>query len=195
MNRLLSYTSLLVFFSVFALVSSCAPDRNENTKAFVQELNDRKIKRITNAQLVSTVDDWGKVLVQNSGKALTSALTKNTGNKSLCTLNDIPVIQKLEKQYAITIGLLTEKDTANPALHPKERELLAAYQYNAQNKLEQITNIQKINDTLFVYNAPVDPNDLICKTCADQATLPFAVWRVVFNKREVIRRIDPKKLK
>jgi hypothetical protein len=195
MNRIFSSFALLVcsLFFLF-LVAACNPERNQNTKAFVQEMNDSKIKRVTDVQLTTTIDEWGKALVLTTRKALTNELHKTGSDSTLCTLEKIPVIRKLEKQYAITIDLLKAKDVKNPALNPKERDLLGAYVYNAQNKLEQNDNVQKLNDTLFVYNSPVPTDDLICKTCTDNAALPFVIWRIVFNKREVIRRINPKKL-
>ncbi|MFC5410651.1 hypothetical protein ACFPMF_15110 [Larkinella bovis] len=195
MNRIVSNWFFLLSGLFFGLYfTACTPDRNQNTKELAQEMNDRKIKRVTDAQLTTTVDEWGKSLVQTARKALTTELQKNTGDTARCSVGNLPVIQKLAKKYAVTIDLLSAKDTANPVLNTKEQELLAAYFYNAQNNLEQNDNIQKLSDTLFVYNAPVAPDDLICKTCSDQATPPFVVWRVVFKKREVIRRIDPKKL-
>ncbi|GAB3895527.1 hypothetical protein GCM10028803_12160 [Larkinella knui] len=195
MNRIFSPFSVFIGpLCVLVLSVSCSPDRNQNTKELVQEMNDHKIKRVTNVQLTTTVDEWGKALVLTARKALTNELTKNAGDSTLCTLEGIPAIRRLEKQYAITIDLLRAKDVKNPALDPKERDLLGAYVYNAQNKMDQIDNVQKLNDTLFVYNSPVATDDIICKTCTDKAALPFVIWRIVFNKREVIRRINPKKL-
>ncbi|RAJ98044.1 hypothetical protein LX87_02952 [Larkinella arboricola] len=191
MNRIFSVFALLLTIAFF---SSCGLDQNQSSKELAREMNDRKIKRVTDAQLTVTVDDWGKAIVQTSRKALTTELAKKSNDKSLCSLEGIPAIQKLEKQYAVSIDLLSSKDTANQALDAKERELLLAYRYNALNKLEQIDNIQKVHDTLFVYNSPVPVDDIICKTCTDDAALSFVIWRVTFKKREVIRRINPKKL-
>ncbi|WP_138993003.1 hypothetical protein [Larkinella sp. C7] len=196
MNRIFSpFAFLLSLLFLLFFESACSPDQNQNTKELAQEMNDRKIKRVTNVQLTTTVDEWGKALILTTRKALTRELTKKPGDSTFCNLENIPAIQKLEKQYAITIDLLKAKDVTNPALDPKERDLLGAYVYNAQNKLEQNDNVQKLNDTLFVYNSPVATDDVICKTCTDSAALPFVIWRIVFNKREVIRRVNPKKLK
>ncbi|MFD1142640.1 hypothetical protein ACFQ4C_16055 [Larkinella insperata] len=191
MNRIFSLFALLL---PVTFLYSCGLDQNQSSKELALEMNDRKIKRVTDAQLTATVDEWGKALVQTSRKALTAELAKKVGDQSRCTLEGIPAVEKLEKQYAVTIDLLSAKDTANPALNTKERELLLAYRYNALNKMEQTDNIQKVNDTLFVYNSPVATNDPICTTCTDDAALPFVIWRVVFEKREIIRRINPKKL-
>ncbi|WP_133299834.1 hypothetical protein [Larkinella punicea] len=196
MNRIFSpFALLLSLLFLLLFESACSPDQNQNTKELAQEMNDRKIKRVTNVQLTTTVDEWGKALILTTRKALTRELTKKPGDSTFCNLENVPAIQKLEKQYAITIDLLKAKDVTNPALDPKERDLLGAYVYNAQNKLEQNDNVQKLNDTLFVYNSPVATDDIICKTCTDNAALPFVIWRIVFNKREVIRRVNPKKLK
>ncbi|WP_128545647.1 hypothetical protein [Larkinella soli] len=192
MNR-----SFRLFMLLLPAFSACNSDRVQNTRELALEMNDRKIKRVTDAQLVSTADEWGKALVITARKSLTNELAKTPGGPAtpLCRLEGLPVIQKLEKQYAVSIDLLSTEEMKNPALNPKERELLDAYRYNAERKLEQSDNVQKIADTLFVYNAPVPTDDPICRTCADSAALPLVIWRVVFNKREIIRRINPRKLR
>ncbi len=80
-------------------------------------------------------------------------------------------------------------------LSSKEREVLDAYLYNAEQKLPQISNIQKINDTLYVYNAAVPTQNVICQTCFGDHKTPLAVWRLVFPKREIVRRMKPTKKK
>lgn len=191
---------LIRSFALSFILSACTPtDSTQSTRQLAQEMNDHQIKRVTAAQLTSTVDEWGKAIVDAAQKSLTAELDKTSGNPGhtagLCELDGITAIQNLEKRYKVQIDLLGANDVKNPELFPKERELLDAYLYNAEKKLPQSDNIQPLADTLFVYNAPVAASTTVCQTCSDSAALPFVVWRVVFNKREVIRGIDPKKLR
>lgn len=179
---------------IVILLAACNPEPAQNSKALAQEMRDRKIKRVTPAQLAGTVDEWGKAVVAEAQTALTAELTKR-GDKSLCQPTRLAAVRRLEKLYAARIDLVSAGDVKNESLPAKEREILDAYLYNAEQKLAQTDNVQKVADTLFVYNAAVPADNVICRTCTDNAALPFVVWRVVFNKREVIRRINPRKLK
>jgi len=179
---------------LMSLLAGCSTDRVQNTKELAREMNDRKIKRVTSAQLTSTVDEWGKAVVAEAQKGLEAEMAQANPPASLCNPDGSPSVRKLEKLYAADIDLLTARDVKSAALPAKERELLDAYLYNAENKLAQSDNVQKIADTLFVYNAAVPAATLICRTCSDQAALPFVVWRVVFSKKEIIRRLNPKAL-
>jgi hypothetical protein len=188
---------LLCFFLLLLAVTGCnVDDRVGNTKELSQEIKNSKIKRITNVQLTTTIDDWGKRIAVIAQKSMGEALKKNPEKATeLCqNLQQLPLVAALEKEYGVQVQLLGTADLTNPAFTTKERELLDAYLYNAENKLPQSDNVQRLNDTLFVYNAPVPADHAVIQRCFAQQALPLAVWRVLFNKRDVIRKIDVKKL-
>ncbi|GAB2765633.1 hypothetical protein GCM10027275_03810 [Rhabdobacter roseus] len=188
-----SGTFLLLVF----LLGCNVENRVGNSKELVQEMKDSQIKRITNAQLISLIDEWGKQIVKVSQKALGEAVSKQPGNASrLCqNLDQVPLIGALEQEYGVDISLLGLADVSNPALEAKERELLEAYAYNAGSTLPASDNIQKLNDTLYVYNASLPLDSPIATECFGEQKVPFAVWRVLFDKKEVVRKIDVKRLK
>lgn len=189
-------TATLFFsFTLSLFITACNPEnRIQQTTALKQEIADKKVKRITDIQLNETVDSWGEQLTAIAQQELTAKLTQQPADsEKLCQLNGLTKTQALAKRYSFTIALLGASDIQNPKLPQKEREVLDAYLYNAENKLPQPTNIQKINDTLFVYNTAVPTGNLICKACFGNQKQPLAVWRLVFHKREVIRRIGGKK--
>jgi len=184
------------FFRSFALslfLFSCNPDRIKQTDQLKQEMDDKKIKRITNIELTETVDDWGEQIVTVAQNELANKLKAGGSAAALCQLEQLPKTAALAKRYALTIDLLGAQDVQNTSLAPKEREVLDAYLYNAEKKLPQQSNIQRIADTLYVYNAAVPTESLICKTCFGDQEQPLAVWRLAFSKREVIRRMNGKK--
>jgi hypothetical protein len=176
--------------------SSCNTDnRIKQTSALKQEMNAAEIRRVTNPQLIATVDEWGKELVAAARKALEKELAQNPQRAGeLCLdLQKVPSIAAMDREYGVKIQLLGPGDVKNQTLAPKERELLDAYLYNAENNLPQSDNVQKLNDTLLLYNAPVSVESTICTTCFKDQQVAFAIWRVLFDKKVVIQKLDMKK--
>lgn len=190
-SRLLAPLLLLTLFS-------CNPERVKYTKELKQEMADKKIKRITNADLVETVDNFGEKITTVIQKELTTQLGKTDNpaeQAKLCQLKNLTRTKAIAERYGIDIKLLSSADVANKSLSAKEREVLDAYLYNAEQKLPQISNIQKITETLYIYNAAVPTENVICKTCFAGQKTPLAVWRLAFPKREIIRRMNATKKK
>jgi hypothetical protein len=189
---------LPAFLFLSLVLNACNPERVQYTDKLKQEMADMKIKRITNADMVQTVDNFGERISTVIQKELATELQKATtpGQRSqLCQLQSLPRTAAIAKRYSITISLLGAADVQNKSLNQKEREVLDAYLYNAEQKQPQISNIQKINDTLFVYNAAVPSDNIICQACFGEQKTPLAVWRLAFPKREIIRRMNTTKKK
>ncbi|AEI48553.1 hypothetical protein Runsl_2140 [Runella slithyformis DSM 19594] len=191
-HRLISCS--ILFFGLF--FASCNPERRvEGSKEAVEKMKSMQIKRVTSPQVVNIVDEWGERIVERVQTAWEAQAKKpNADLAGLCRLKGIPQIDSLEKLYGVQILLLGAKDVKNGRLTAKEREVLDAYLYNAENKLPQSTNIQKLGDSVLIYNAPVAAANVICQKCfADDAT-KLGLWRVKFYKNEVIRKVDGKSL-
>ena len=171
--------------------------RLEKTKELSREIKASQIKRVTNVQLISSADEWGKKIAQIAEKSLKSELEKNpgTGLAHCRDLSGIPVISALEKEYGVKVELFGINDVKRSDLHVKEREILDAYVYSAKSNTQAGDNLQQLNDTLLVYNAPVSAESIICKKCMAGQDTTFAVWRLLFNKKEIIRKLDAKQLK
>ncbi len=193
MKRSALLASLLII-TLFA----CNPERVKYTNELKQEMADMKIKRITNADMVETVDNFGERISRTVQHELTAQLQRTTnpaGRVTLCRLENLPRTKAIRERYAIDIRLLGAANVQDKSLSPKEREILDAYLYNAEQKLPQISNIQKIGDTLFVYNVAVPTDNVICQACFGNQKTPLAIWRLALPKREVIRRMSATKKK
>ena len=188
--------SVVAFISLGFIALGCNFDNSiQNNKALAEEIRGTQIKRVTATQTVTIVDDWGKRIVKQAQRELDQALAKRPeAAASLCLLKDLPVVDSLARFYGVKISLLGAKDLKNPALNAKEKEVLDAYLYNAENKLPQISNIQKLGDSVLIYNAPVPTENPICKSCMANDANKLAVWRVKFLKNEVIKKVDAKSL-
>lgn len=185
-HLLLTATCLSFFFS-------CNPDRVQYNTQLKQQMADMKVKRVTNADLSEAVNSWGAQIVDIANREASAKLTAGAQTPAVCNLSALPKTQALAKRYGMTISLLGAADVQNLKLDRKERELLDAYLYNAEKQLPQSSNIQRIGDTLFVYNDAVPVTDKLCQACFGTQTQPLAVWRLAFPKREVIRHINAKK--
>ncbi len=172
---------------------ACNPDRIQYTDKLKQEMADKKVRRLTTADLTEAVDSWGGQIVAIAEKEAAAKLAKGDAPADVCDLQDLPKTQALAERYGMTISLLGAADVQNPKLAQKEREVLDAYLYNAEKNLPQISNIQRIGDTLFVYNAAVPAGNALTQTCFGSQKQAIAVWRLAFPKQEVIRHMKPKK--
>ncbi|OJW78897.1 hypothetical protein [Spirosoma sp. 48-14] len=171
---------------------SCNPERVQYTNELKQEMADSKIKRVTDADLVETIDNLGGKVSATIQKELTTALQKTTDpaeRTRLCQLKNMPRTKAIAERYVLDIRLLGPADIQDKDISAKEREILSAYFYNAKQKLAPVSNIQKTSDTSFVYNLAVPADSPICESCFGKQDVPFAVWHIGFQKREVIRRM------
>ncbi len=187
----------ILFLLTLSFVSGCNSKRLENTRELSKEIKASQIKRVTNTQLIYSADEWGKKIALIAEKTLAKELQKHPEHlDSLCkNLGQIPVIAALQKEYGVEIELLGSADLQSSRLAPKEKELMEAYLYSAKNNTRATDNVQQLSDTLLVYNAPVLPESPVCKICMGKQELPFALWRLLFNKKEIIRKLDAKQLK
>ncbi|WP_460958047.1 hypothetical protein [Spirosoma litoris] len=185
--------SFLLCFLLISFLSACNPERVHYTSELKAEMADSKIKRITNADIIETVDDLGGKISAAVEKDLTTQLqkaAKPAEKTKLCQLQNLPRAKAIADRYDVDIRLLGEADIQNMKLDIKERDILDAYLYSVKQKQAPISNIQKINDTLFVYNSVVPASNPICKACFGNQETAFAVWHIGFNKREVVRRMN-----
>lgn len=182
-----------VILAVVLATLACNPDRIKYTDALKEEMADKKVRRLTNADLNEAVNSWGEQIVAIAENEAAAKLAKGAAAASICNLQDLPKTQAISRRYGMTISLLGASDVQNPKLAQKEREVLDAYVYNAEKKLPQSSNIQRIGDTLFVYNAVVPAGNALNQTCFVKQSQQLAVWRLAFPKQEVIRHMKPKK--
>lgn len=186
---------LALLASLFlSFLFSCNPERLQHSDKLKQQMADMKIKRVTDADLSEAVNSWGEQIVTIAQQEATAKIASATDPAGVCSLRDLPKTQALAKRYGMTISLLGAADVQNPKLSKKERDVLDAYAYNAEKSLPQTSNIQRIADTLFVYNDAVPTANAICRQCFGTQKQPLAVWRLAFPKREVIRHFNAKKL-
>jgi hypothetical protein len=189
--------SLLIGLFVLS-AAACNPERVQYTSELKQEMSDMKIKKISNADLLETINTAGGKISAVLEDELTAALKQTTDpakRAQLCQLQQLPKTKAVVERYRLDVDLLGAADVHNKSLAPKEQQILDAYLYNAEQRLPQTANIQQVDDALFVYNQAVPADSPICKVCFGDQKTPLAVWRLAFQKREVIRHMNASKKK
>jgi hypothetical protein len=185
-------TSLIICFILG--FSACNVDnRVQNAGQLANEIKSNQVKRVTNTQINEAVQKWGEQIVEASEKLLLGQIAENNANTdSLCAnINSLPFISAIEKEYHVEIDLLNQQKAANSKATGKEKELIDAYlAASAQPNTSNSENIQQINDSIFVYSVWLSTKDPVCQQCFGDDANPFALWKVAFNKKDVIRRLN-----
>lgn len=189
------FIGYVLSFGLF-FVGCHSEQRLEGSKEAVDKIKSMQIKRVTPQQIVAIVDDWGARIVKQAQASWDAAQRQSPKGEltQLCKLEGVKKIDSLEALYGVQIMLLGQKDVKNPNLSSKEQEVMDAYVYNAENKISQITNIQKLGDSVLIYTSPIPQDHMICKECFKDDATHLGIWRIKFLKNEVVRKVDAKSL-
>lgn len=170
--------SLFIFLFLF---SACVPDMKErgyDTKKLAQDVKDRKIKKLTPAQISNWVYERGVLMIKilNAELATTTLPEQETKNLMLKSQDS------LQKAYKVQILLLNLQDkNLVKSYKGKAKEVIEACIYQSENEQVIQPNLQKLENQDFLFTAPAE------KT-------PQHIWQISFSKKEVVRQIDQKEL-
>jgi len=139
MKRLIHSISILAIL-VFLGTACSVKQADMDVEKVKEEINSRKIRRVTDAQIVQAAYDSGKAIIERVD------ISQATCNESLNIDNDL-----------VVSCMLVCDSTFLEAT--KEQQVWSAYKYNFENGLEMNDNIQKSADSLLLYTLPVTELD------------------------------------
>ncbi len=158
--------------TVFLLLAlaACGPKKLD-TGGMAREMRDRQPKHVTPSQLATLADEWGRQLTDSLNRRLPASR------------RDTAQVGKLGRQYGAEAKFMTLRDlSAQP--DPKVREVAAAYQYAAANRLPADPNLQKLDGgEYWLYTAPTAQPDSA-----------GGFWTIRFSRKNIILRVDVKTL-
>ncbi|MES2730807.1 MAG: DUF3365 domain-containing protein [Bacteroidota bacterium] len=226
--RLKSNVLCLVVVAML-LIGTCScgnlREKSVDTKAMADEVKNREIKHITQAQLDETANEWGNHVAQTAQKDLAEVLTAALAKYPLeeaaafCRVKSLYKADSLSQSYKALLNRSSLRELNKPTkLTETERQVLDAYLYNAENKLPQRPNVQRLEDKYLLYTTPIVLDNPLCFRChgevgenltsIDQRKLMtrykldslvnrkenslLGMWRIAFEKKEMIKRIDVK---
>lgn len=206
------------------MFASCGNLREQSvdTKAVAKELENRKIKHVTPAQINDAVNKWGASVNQAAQQNLVAVLEKALVGNDLkaaaayCDVRKLDKASLLAQSYKGILKRSSRLDVSNAAEFSKEeRQVMDAYQYNAENKLPQTPNVQRIGDKYLLYSSPILIDNTLCLRCHgtvgkditqteyDKLSTDYqldslvnfkkgdliGVWGTTFEKKEIIKKL------
>jgi len=158
---------------VFIISSwSCTSDKRIDKDAVQQELKDREIKRVTEAEIVSKVHELGNSIALNAKKTLGKNLKEAIQNGgvenaiSFCNTAAMPLVDSLNKALGADIRRVSsEARNPNDLPNDLEKKLLEAYKFQWKDSIPQNTNVQAISDDQYLFTKPIMIDNALCLTC------------------------------
>lgn len=139
-NMLLTNINKVQFLLLLILLA-CHPEDNQNSVKFKQELENRKLQRITQGQLIAFASRIGKTILDSNDK-----------------FSNPLFLQKIDSSYGIR---LFNYSIPNQKIKGKLSEITEAYLYNQEHNIISEDNLQKEGDTLLYYTRPILSNNSI----------------------------------
>lgn len=167
MLRRLSDLNCLAWLT-FALLTACGPQEDHTDRvALAKEMRGRKLKRVTDAQIMSLAAEEGIKAVAQLQPLLT---VPESGDCDSIRINGA-----LQNEVVADYRFICRP---MPDMHPKALEIWNAYNYNVQQNIAIGENIQKLENGQLLYTAPVMHNGKF-----------IGMWSIVLDKKEMIRRL------
>jgi hypothetical protein len=129
-------------------VISCGKVKRVDTAEVKQLMSDYKIKKVNQEEIIDVANTLGK-----------SISDKFNGELNIECADKI-TLEGTEIEL-IDLSLVTPEALKNG----KVGEILEAYKFSKEQKQLIGDNIQKVNDTLYLYSFPIKTNSLVYKNC------------------------------
>lgn len=164
----------------FFLLQACGnnPSQENQSEALQQEMQSRKITRISQGQLLEKAMDMGESISTQAEdhwlKQLKPIMNQAEIAESIqaCSIDSISAIMALAKESGTTIKrvALTPIDPANKT-NKLEAELIDAYLYNLENNIPLTGNVQSLNNKELLFTKAIIFSDTGCLKCHGNAEL------------------------
>jgi hypothetical protein len=150
-------------------LGACMPERRERQhgEALQQEMRSKKLKRLTQSQIIAACQKEGIHLASQLAKILD--LGPGTGCDSIRLVGTVSSPVLLDYDF-LCLG------QAEPPTHAKARLVWEAYQQSAKNNQPVSENLQKLDDNTMLYTVPVQSGGRL-----------LGMWSIVMDRREIIK--------
>jgi hypothetical protein len=164
------------FYSLCLLVLVSCGENNSNrgidSKEVAQEIKNREVRHIPQAQIVETATRKGQLIADTIQESLNIILTQVLQEKGIeeaakyCDLQRLGFVKGMEQQYLATVKRVRLKGSKpGQTLNEMEAQLLDAYRYNTENNLPLESNVQKSGPEYLLFTAPITLDKSICLKC------------------------------
>ena len=168
--KLFKVASLIILAMLFV---ECTPQERKSRDFIAQGMKDRKIKRVTDVQLLTAATEFGKTSVAKLNEML---LPKIDASKPFeCNLSSYFQADSTKFTYVKEFRMVCQ---VSQAKYEKEKQVFQAYLYNSLNDKEFTDNIQKIDGDAIIYTSAFTMNGKF-----------IGMWTIVLDKKELVKNI------
>lgn len=187
---------LIILLYIF--LAGCDNPQQVNRQAVLKEMEQREIKRVLPGEVIKAAFVQGDTIARAAQKLLIrqyrSASSSLSFQEFLQESADA-ALDSLAKQYDARIRWIPAKDTINQQISDLEQQILQAYLYNAEKKLEVEHNVQRINNEKLLYTQPLVFQDSLIKETGVSQQMPtdssrfLGIWSITLSQKNVIRNL------
>jgi len=157
--------NIIILFLIFGLIS-CGQVKRVDTAEVKQLMADYKIKKVNQEEIIDVANTLGKSISEK----FNGNLNIECGDKISLDGNEVELID---------LSLATAETLKNG----KIGEILEAYKYSKEQKQTIGDNIQKVNDTLYLYSFPIQVSSLVYKNCHKDLGL------IMMSKKALVKSV------
>lgn len=180
--------------TIFTILFACRETKTQDSKAVKEEMRQREVIHLTDAQISERAFEIGDSLITRSESLLLKELS--TGTHESC----IPAFAKtnnvINNEYGATLFRMPFDNSRIAGItSKKEREIMDAYLYNKENHLAITPNYQKDGDKEFFFTKALVLNEKQCVSCHQNQANPLlkaslgdtlGLWSVRYLKKKVV---------
>lgn len=167
MKKIISSATILI------LLLSCGPQERVSKETFEEVNQAMEVKRLTEAEILEEAMIWGDSISTEAQSQLLSALQKAIaengvpGAVDFCSVQALPILTSVGEKYGVSIRRASNR-SRNPKDNPteEEKEILDAYEFNAEKGNTSEPNIQKFeNGEVYLYTKAIMIPGGFCLSC------------------------------
>jgi hypothetical protein len=187
-----SFTYISAF--IVTLLLACNETKNQDSKAIKEEMRQREVIHLTDAQISERAFEIGDSLIARSESILLNEL--KTGTHQNCIPAFTKTKELIGKEYGGTLFRMPFDNSRIAGIaSKKEREIMDAYLYNRENHLVILPNYQKDGDKEFFFTKALVLNQKQCVSCHMNQSNPLlkasmgdtlGLWSVRYLKKKVV---------
>ena len=207
----LSYGKL---FLILVISLSCNPGTPIDSKAVKEEIQSRKIRKITSSEIMTLALKTAKEIQTEVNHQHLSSLNAVTGGIGGCKLSSLPAVLKAKSRGIEVSRISLSPRKKSHSLDSVELEVYSAFQYAAQQQLKMTPSLEEVNETTLRYWAPIimkkacqrchgkkgihintKTEKLLQKKFPEDQAFNFeegalmGLWRIKIPKKEIIKRL------
>jgi hypothetical protein len=167
-----SYKISSCFIIFLGLLYSCSSESRIDREKVKQEMENRKIKKVKDHDIIEHGFKMGSYISSESEKALLNLLQNAIQEKGIegaveyCNLAVNPLMDSLKNEHKAIIGRTSHRlRNKNNKPDQSEKEILEAYLYNVEKGYDLTENIQLLNDEYVLYTKPIKIGSTLCLNC------------------------------